>query len=131
MLLRIPAHSITRLSELLPYNWKPLASPPALSIELTSLEPEAERLRSEGQTVMFIAVDGRLAGLLGVADPIKPSTKEAIDLLHAAGVRITVLTGDSRKTAEVVARKLGIDDVQAEVLPEQKLDVVRRVLASR
>ena len=97
----------------------------ALSIDLMSLEPEAERLRSEGQTVMFIAVDGRLAGLLGVADPIKPSTKDAIDLLHAAGVRITILTGDNRKTAEAVARKLGIDDVKAEVLPDQKLDVVR------
>jgi len=97
----------------------------ALSIDLTSLEPEAERLRSEGQTVMFIAVDGRLAGLLGVADPIKPSTKDAIDLLHAAGVRITILTGDSRKTAEAVARRLGIDDVKAEVLPDEKLAVVR------
>jgi len=78
---------------------------------------------------MFIAVDGRLAGLLGVADPIKPSTKEAIDLLHAAGVRITMLTGDHRKTAEAVARKLGIDDVKAEVLPDQKLDVVRGLKA--
>jgi len=101
----------------------------ALSIDLMSLEPDAERLSSEGQTVMFITVDGRLAGLLGVADPIKPSTKEAIDLLHAAGVRITMLTGDNRKTAEAVARKLGIDDVKAEVLPDQKLDVVRGLKA--
>jgi Cu+-exporting ATPase len=78
---------------------------------------------------MFVAVDGRLAGSLGVADPIKPSTKDAIDLLHAAGVRITILTGDNRKTAEAVARKLGIDDVRAEVLPDQKLDVVRGLKA--
>jgi Cu+-exporting ATPase len=101
----------------------------AISVNLISLEPEAERLRSDGQTVMFMAVDGRLAGLLGVADPIKPSAKDAIDLLHASGVRITMLTGDNRKTAEVVARKLGIDDVRAEVLPDQKLDVIRTLKA--
>jgi Cu+-exporting ATPase len=100
-----------------------------ISIDLLSLEPEAERLRSHGQTVMFIAVDGRLAGLLGVADPIKASTHDAIDLLHAAGVRITMLTGDNRQSAEAVARKLGIDDVKAEVLPDQKLDVVRDLKA--
>jgi Cu+-exporting ATPase len=101
----------------------------AMSIDLMSLEPEAERLRSDGQTVMFLAVDGQLAGLLGVADPIKQSTNDAIDLLHASGVRITMLTGDNRKTAEVVARKLGIDDVRAEVLPDQKLDVIRTLKA--
>ena len=75
---------------------------------------------SEGQTVMLVAVDGRLAGLLGVADPIRASTPEAIRLLHADGLRIIMLTGDSRTTAEAVARKLGIDEVIAEVLPEQK-----------
>lgn len=100
-----------------------------ISIDLVSLEPEAERLRSDGQTVMFIAVDGQLAGLLSVADPIKASTHDAIDHLHASGVRITMLTGDNRKTAEVVARKLGIDDVRAEVLPDQKLDVIRTLKA--
>jgi Cu+-exporting ATPase len=66
---------------------------------------------------------------LGVADPIKPSTKDAIDLLHAAGVRISILTGDNNKTAEAVARKLGIDDVKTEVLPDQKLEVVRGLKA--
>jgi Cu+-exporting ATPase len=102
----------------------------SLSIDFSSLEPDAERLRSEGQTVMFVALDGRLSGLLSVADPIKPSTREAIDLLHEAGVRITMLTGDNRGTAEAVARALSIDDVRAEVLPNQKLEVIRSLKAS-
>jgi Cu+-exporting ATPase len=100
-----------------------------LSIDIASLLPEAERLRSEAQTVMYVAVDGKAAGLVGVADPIKASTREAIDLLHQAGVRITMLTGDNRRTAEAVARKIGIDDVQAEVLPDQKRDTVRKLKA--
>ena len=87
----------------------------------------AEALRAEGQTVMFVAVDGALAGLLGVADPIKETTPEAIRQLHAEGVRIVMLTGDSRTTAEAVARRLGIDEVIAEVLPEQKAEVVERL----
>src|SRR5262249_29863778 len=82
---------------------------------------------SEGQTVMLVAVEGRLAGLLGVNDPIRPSTPEAIQLLHDDGLRIIMLTGDSRKTAEAVARKLGIDEVIAEVLPQQKHEVVKRL----
>jgi Cu+-exporting ATPase len=102
----------------------------SLGISIEALEPEAERLRSDGQTVMFVAVDGRLSGLLGVADPIKPSTQEAIDLLHRAGVRITMLTGDNRRTAEAVARRLSIDDVRAEVLPEQKLELIRSLKAA-
>jgi Cu+-exporting ATPase len=102
----------------------------SLGISIEVLESEAERLRSDGQTVMFVAVDGRLSGLLGVADPIKASTQEGIDLLHRAGVRITMLTGDNRRTAEAVARKLSIDDVMAEVLPEQKLEVIRSLKAS-
>jgi Cu+-exporting ATPase len=102
----------------------------SLSIDFSSLEPDAERLRSEGQTVMFVAVDGRLAAFLGVADPIKPSTRGAIDLLHEAGIRITMLTGDNRGTAEAVARALSIDDVRAEVLPNQKLEVIRSLKAS-
>jgi len=92
-----------------------------------ALAPEAERLRSEGQTVMFVAVDGRAAGLLGVADPIKDSTPEAVDWLRSDGVRIVMLTGDSRTTAEAVARRLGLDRVEAEVLPQQKNEVVRRL----
>ena len=93
------------------------------------LAVRAEQLRAEGQTVMFVAVDGRAAGLLGVTDPIKQSTPEAIQLLHEAGIRILMLTGDNRKTAETVAKRLGIDDVEAEVLPEQKAEAVRRLQA--
>ena len=82
-----------------------------------------------GQTVMFVAVDGRAAGLLGVADPVKASTPEAIEKLHQAGIRIVMLTGDNRQTAEAVARKLGIDEIRAEVLPQQKADEVKRLQA--
>lgn len=99
-----------------------------LSIKLeTSLSERAEKLRGEGQTVMLVAIDGQVAGLLGVADPIKASTPEAIRQLHADGLRIVMLTGDSRKTAEAVARELGIDEVIAEVLPEQKSEVIKRL----
>jgi Cu+-exporting ATPase len=77
--------------------------------------------------VIFAAVDGRAAGLLGVADPIKDSTPEAVDWLRSDGVQIVMLTGDSRTTAEAVARRLGLDRVEAEVLPQQKNEVVRRL----
>ncbi len=87
----------------------------------------AEGFRSEGQTVMFVAVDGKPAGLIGVADPIKESTPEAITSLHGEGIRIVMLTGDSKTTAQAVARKLNIDEVIAEVLPEQKVEVVSRL----
>jgi Cu+-exporting ATPase len=86
-------------------------------------------MRQDGQTVMFIAVDGRPAGLLGVADPVKQSTPEAIERLHQSGIRIVMLTGDSRDTAAAVARQLGIDEIRAEVLPQQKLDEVKRLQA--
>lgn len=86
-----------------------------------------ERLSSEGQTVMLVAVHGRFAGLIGVADPIRDSTPEAIKSLQADGMRIIMLTGDRRGTAEAVARRLGIDEVVAEVLPQQKYEVVRRL----
>ena len=76
---------------------------------------------------MFVAVDGRLAGLVGVADPIKASTPEALKMLQDDGVRIVVLTGDNRTTARAVAQKLGIDEVEAEVLPDQKAAVVKRL----
>ena len=98
-----------------------------LGVELGELEGRAEELRAEGQTLMFVAVDGRAAGLVGVADPIKESTLEAIRALHDEGVRIVMVTGDSRTTAEAVARRLGIDEVVAEVLPEEKVDIVRRL----
>ena len=91
-----------------------------------SLMDRAESLRRDGQTAMFVAVDGQSAGLLGVADPIKSSTPEAIQQLHADGVRIVMLTGDSRTTAAAVASKLGIDDVQAEVAPADKGNVIKR-----
>lgn len=100
-----------------------------LGIDLSSASEQAEALRREGETVMFVAVDGALVGLIGVADPIKESTPEAIRQLHAEGVRIVMLTGDNRTTAEAVARKLGIDEVVAEVLPDQKAQVVKRLQA--
>lgn len=86
----------------------------------------AEELRGEGQTVMFVAIDGEIAGLLGVADPIKESTPEAISALHAEGIRVVMLTGDSQTTANAVASKLSIDEVVAEVLPDEKAAAVRR-----
>jgi Cu+-exporting ATPase len=89
----------------------------------------AEDLRREGQTTILIAVDGKAAGVLSVADPIKPSTAEAMQMLHREGLRIVMLTGDSRTTAEAVARKLGIDEVQAEVLPAAKGAVVKQLQA--
>ena len=85
----------------------------------------SEELRRDGQTVMYIVVEGVVAGLLGVADPVKQSTPEAIRMLHEDRVKIMMLTGDSRTTAEAVARKLGIDEVHAEVLPERKIEVVK------
>ena len=93
------------------------------------LHQQAERLRADGQTVVFMTVDGKPAGMLGVADPIKPTTAEAIRQLQADGLRIVILTGDSRRTAETVARKLGIDQLEAELLPEQKVEAIRRLKA--
>jgi P-type Cu+ transporter len=89
----------------------------------------AEALRREAQTVVFVAIDGRPAGLIGVADPIKPSTPAALATLRAEGVRVVMLTGDSRATAEAVARQLGIEEVEAEVMPQDKADVVKRLQA--
>jgi Cu+-exporting ATPase len=98
-----------------------------LSIDVGDGLSRVEQLRSDGQTVMFVAVDDQLAGVLGVADPIKASTPEAVQLLHADGVELIMLTGDNRTTAQAVARKLGIDRVEAEVLPEQKQAVIIRL----
>ena len=100
-----------------------------LGVDVGILGDKAEALRSEGQTVMFVAIDRKLAGLVGVADPIKESTVEAIRTLHDEGIRIVMLTGDSETTAQAVARTLGIDDVIAEVLPDQKVEVVKRLQA--
>jgi len=100
-----------------------------LGVDATPLQARADALRAEGQTVMYVAVDGRVAGLLGVADPVKDSTPEALEVLHGEGVQVVMLTGDNRKTAQAVADRLGIDQVQAEVLPEQKSEVVKRLQA--
>jgi Cu+-exporting ATPase len=91
------------------------------------LVERAERLRAEGQTVMFVVIDDQPAGLIGVADPVKETTPDAIRELHATGLRIVMLTGDSETTANAVAKKLGIDEVIAEVLPEQKADAIQRL----
>jgi len=100
-----------------------------LGLETDELEGEVEPLRADGQTVMFVAVDGRPAGIVGVADPIKEGSADAIRQLHARGLRVVMLTGDGRTTALAVARKLGIDDVIAEVLPDQKVEAVERLQA--
>ena len=100
-----------------------------LRVDSGPLAVRAEELRADGQTVMFVAVDGQLAGLLAVADPIKATTVEAIRQLHAEGLKIVMLTGDNRTTAQAVARRLGIDDVLADVLPDQKAEAVKRLQA--
>ena len=95
-------------------------------VDSKDLLEKAETLRASGQTIMFVIVDEKPVGLIGVADPIKETTPDAVVQLHAEGIRIVMLTGDSRTTADAVARKLGIDEVVAEVLPDQKVDVVKR-----
>ena len=98
-------------------------------IALDGLEARADALRAEGATAMYVAVDGEIAGLVAVADPIKATTADAVRGLHAEGIRLVMLTGDNRRTAEAVASKLGIDEVEAEVLPEDKHEVVKRLQA--
>ena len=95
-------------------------------VDSKELLEKAESLRGSAQTIMFVIVDEKPVGLIGVADPIKETTPDAVVQLHAEGIRIVMLTGDSRTTAEAVARKLNIDEVVAEVLPDQKVDVVKR-----
>lgn len=97
-----------------------------LGVSSEALATRAEQDRTDGQTVMFVVVDGKVAGLLGVADTIKESTPEAVQQLHQHGIRIVMLTGDSRTTADAVARRLGLDEVVAEVLPNQKAEIVKR-----
>jgi Cu+-exporting ATPase len=97
-----------------------LAMMAEVTVEPGPLQERAEALRGEGQTVMFVAVDGVLAGIIGVADPIKESTPEAIAALHGEGLTVVMLTGDSETTARAVAAKLGIDEVIAGVLPDEK-----------
>jgi len=97
-----------------------------LQIDPGALASDAESLRGDGQTVMFVIIDGKVAGLIGVADPIKETTPEAIKHLHEEGIRIVMVTGDNATTANAVANKLSVDEVVAEVLPNQKVDVVKR-----
>ena len=99
----------------------------AMHVDPGPLRARAEELRREGQTIMFIAVDGRLAGLVGVADPVKATTVEAIKALHDDGITVVMLTGDNRTTAEAVAKAVGIDQIEADVLPDQKAAVVKRL----
>ena len=98
-----------------------------LGIATAALQDEAERLRGDGGTVIFVAINGALAGLIAVADPLKPSTRAALDALKAQGIAIVMLTGDSRTTAEAVAKQLGIADVEAEVLPERKAAAIEEL----
>jgi Cu+-exporting ATPase len=99
------------------------------AVNVAPLAAAAERLRQEGQTVVFLAVGGKFAGLIGVADPIKESTPEALRALREAGLHVVMLTGDNLVSANAVAKKLGIDDVCADVLPHQKNDVVAELKA--
>ena len=100
-----------------------------IGVDVGPLEAEADALRQDGATAIFVAVDGAAAGVLGIADPVKATTAGAIRDLKAAGLRLVMMTGDNRTTAEAVARRLGIDDVQAEVLPQDKAAVVERLRA--
>jgi Cu+-exporting ATPase len=100
-----------------------------MNIDSGHVLPIAEKMREDGQTVMFVVLDNHIAGLLGVADPVKGTTPEAIENLHREGLKIVMLTGDNRTTAEAVARKLGIDEVIAEVLPDQKADKIKKLQA--
>jgi len=99
-------------------------------IDPGGLAAKAEAMRAEGRTVMFVGVDGKIAGLLAVADPVKATTPEAVRQLHAEGIRLVMLTGDNKITAEAVARQLGIDEVLAEVLPDEKAAIVKRLQES-
>ncbi len=101
----------------------------SLDIDTAALSEEADRLRREGAGVMLVAIDRSPAGLLAVADPVKESAKAALGALHDEGIRIVMLTGDSRATAEAVARELGIDEVIAEVLPDQKAEAIKKLQA--
>jgi Cu+-exporting ATPase len=96
-------------------------------IDPASLAGEAEKLRSDGATAVFVAVDGKVAGVIAIADPIKPTTSAALKELRDEGIRVVMLTGDNRTTAQAVAAKLGIDQVEAEIRPEQKAEVVARL----
>jgi P-type Cu+ transporter len=97
------------------------------NIDVFALSTQADELRGDGATVIFVAIDGKASGLLAIADPIKSTTPEAIKTLREAGVRVVMLTGDNKTTAQAVAKKLGITDVEAEVLPEDKHKIVKKM----
>ena len=101
-----------------------------LGVDAGGLTQRADELRRDGQTVMFVGVNGKAVGLLGTTDPIKESSKEAIDLLHGAGIKVVMLTGDNRATAETVGKKLGLDDIVADVLPADKANAIRKLQAA-
>jgi len=94
------------------------------------LRREADRLREQAQTTVWVALDGQAVGVLGIADPIKPTTRTAVRALHDMGLKIIMCTGDNRRTAESVARELGIDEFQAEVMPDEKIEIVKRLKAN-
>ena len=96
-------------------------------VDIHNLLPQAQEMRRNGQSVVSVAIDGRAAGLIGIADPLKPTTPQALRALKAEGMRIVMLTGDNRAIAETVARQLGIDNFEAEVLPEKKSEIIKRL----
>jgi len=98
-----------------------------LGLDVSVFEAEVARLGDEGKTPLFAALDGRLAAMIAVADPLKPTTRQAIDSLHQQGFKVVMITGDNRRTGEAIARKLGIDEVVAEVLPNGKVEAVRKL----
>jgi Cu+-exporting ATPase len=98
-----------------------------LGIATGALDAEAERLRQDGATAIFAAIDGKAAGVIAIADPVKPTTPTAIKALRDEGIRVVMLTGDNRTTADAVARRLGISEVEAEVLPQEKSKVVEKL----
>jgi Cu+-exporting ATPase len=100
-----------------------------LNVDLGAFEGAAEQMRKNGATAIFVAVNGKACGVIGIADPIKPSTPEALAALKQAGLRIVMLTGDNRTTAEAIAGKLGLSEIEADVLPEQKAEIVKKLRA--
>jgi Cu+-exporting ATPase len=96
-------------------------------VETGALDAEAERLRRDGATAIFVAADGKLAGVIAIADPVKPTAVDAIEALKREGIRVVMLTGDNRTTADAVARRLGLSEVKADVLPEEKSKVVEQL----
>src|SRR5512138_1653208 len=102
----------------------------ARSWSINGLEPEISRLQNEAKTAMLVALDGKVEGVIAVADTLKDGSKEAIDELHRMGLKVAMITGDNRKTAEAIARQVGIDTVLAEVLPEGKSAEIKKLQAN-